>query len=90
MQYYQKLVTGYSNQILDGLYKTKIADIQIYHNFSGGFKSADMLETLCHDTSGKIRVLPLGVGLQEQASKTAQAAVAKSHGGDRLENGSGI
>ena len=49
-----------------------------------------MLEALCHEASGKIRVLPLGVGLQEQASKTAQAAVAKSHGGDRLENGSGI
>jgi len=58
-------------------------------NNDNAFQTFDILEALCHKASEKIRVLPPGVGLQEQASKTAQASVAKSHGGDRLENRSG-
>jgi hypothetical protein len=41
-----------------------------------------IMEILCHEAAQQMRVWPLGVGLQEQASITPQAAVVKSHGGD--------
>ena len=40
-----------------------------YHNFWRPVNFADMLEIVRHEAAQKMRVWPLGVGLQEQAPK---------------------